>query len=77
MGAVGGLLGALFNSINTRITIYRMKYLLRRRRAWNYWRIFEAVLIVMVTTTSIYLAAMLLGTCVPVERDLSSIGPEV
>ena len=36
MGAVGGLMGALFNSLNTRITIYRMVYLHRRRRIWRY-----------------------------------------
>ena len=35
MGAVGGLLGALFNSINTQITIYRLKYLLRRSKFWR------------------------------------------
>lgn len=35
MGAVGGLLGALFNSINTQITIYRLKYLIRRKRLWR------------------------------------------
>ena len=30
MGAVGGLLGALFNSLNVNLTKYRMKYLQRR-----------------------------------------------
>ena len=35
MGVGGGLFGALFNSINARITEYRMKYLLRRHRLWR------------------------------------------
>ena len=30
MGAAGGLLGALFNSLNVNLTKYRMKYLHRR-----------------------------------------------
>jgi chloride channel 6 len=65
MGAVGGLLGALFNSINTQITIYRLKYLIRRRRVW---RMLEAVLIIICTTAAVSIAVMLLGTCVPVRN---------
>jgi chloride channel 6 len=66
MGAVGGLLGALFNSINTQITIYRLKYLIRRRRVW---RMVEAVLIIMCTTAAVSIAVTVLGTCVPVRND--------
>ena len=36
MGVVGGLLGALFNSLNITLSRYRMKYLHRRRRIWQY-----------------------------------------
>ena len=36
MGVVGGLLGALFNSLNISLSRYRLKYLHRRRRIWQY-----------------------------------------
>ena len=36
MGVVGGLLGALFNSLNITLSEYRMKYLHRRKRIWQY-----------------------------------------
>lgn len=36
MGVVGGLLGALFNSLNVSLARYRLKYLHRRRRIWQY-----------------------------------------
>lgn len=38
MGAVGGLLGALFNSLNINLTKYRMKYMSQRvnKRMWRY-----------------------------------------
>ena len=35
MGAIGGLLGALFNSLNITVYKYRMKYLHRRGRIWR------------------------------------------
>ena len=35
MGAVGGLLGALFNSLNINLSKYRMKHLFRRNRIWR------------------------------------------
>ena len=35
MGIVGGMLGALFNSLNIKLSEYRMKYLHRRRRIWQ------------------------------------------
>ncbi len=38
MGATGGLLGALFNSLNINLTKYRMKYFMKRKlsRIWRY-----------------------------------------
>lgn len=86
MGVVGGLLGALFNSLNVSLARYRLKYLHRRRRIWQYVplatftsenrvigpimlylckiRVIEAILIVIVTTASVFIVATFLGTCV-------------
>ena len=36
MGAIGGLLGALFNSLNITLYRYRMKYLHQRGKIWRY-----------------------------------------
>ncbi|XP_038061582.1 chloride transport protein 6-like [Patiria miniata] len=60
MGFVGGLLGALFNFLNTKLTIYRMKHLGSRRK---FVRVLEAILIVMVTASIAFGAAMTLGQC--------------
>ena len=91
MGAVGGLLGALFNSLNINLSKYRMRFLHRRGRIWKYvwwtlkiicslscainiyiYRVFEAVLIVMVTTASIFIAATFLGTCIRENASANS-----
>ncbi|XP_022085546.1 chloride transport protein 6-like isoform X2 [Acanthaster planci] len=60
MGFVGGLLGALFNFLNTKLTVYRMKHLGSRRK---FVRVVEALLIVMVTASVAFVAAMTLGKC--------------
>lgn len=35
MGAIGGLLGAWFNSLNKRLTIYRMKHVFKKSVAFK------------------------------------------
>ncbi|XP_033097754.1 chloride transport protein 6-like isoform X2 [Anneissia japonica] len=60
MGFVGGLLGALFNSLNKTLTRYRLRHVCQKK---VYVRILEAVLIAMVTTFVAFLAAMTLGVC--------------
>ncbi|XP_054762760.2 H(+)/Cl(-) exchange transporter 7-like [Lytechinus pictus] len=50
MGLVGGLLGALFNAINFRLTIFRMKYLYY---PWS--QVLEAMLVAAVTVTVSFL----------------------
>ncbi|CAH1773141.1 unnamed protein product [Owenia fusiformis] len=67
MGFIGGLLGALFNSLNTQLTKHRMKYVNNRHK---FVRILEALLVAMVTSMISFIAAMTLGEC----RKLSSTG---
>lgn len=45
MGLIGGLLGALFNFINQKLTIFRMRYI---KEAWK--RVLEAIVVAAVTT---------------------------
>ncbi|XP_064156322.1 H(+)/Cl(-) exchange transporter 6 [Anguilla rostrata] len=63
MGIVGGLLGALFNCINRRLSKYRMRNVHPKAR---FVRVLESLLVSMVTTLVIFLASMTLGEC----RDL-------
>eukprot|EP00039_Didymoeca_costata_P010778 m.145977 g.145977 ORF g.145977 m.145977 type:complete len:819 (-) comp14959_c0_seq7:1138-3594(-) len=59
MGAVGGLLGAVWNWCQLQITKYR-----RRRTKWNkYWMVTEACFISLVNTTIYFAVAMSFGTC--------------
>lgn len=44
LGCAGGLIGALFNSINHRLTIFRMKYINR-----PFLKVLEAVFIALIT----------------------------
>ncbi|XP_071945627.1 H(+)/Cl(-) exchange transporter 6-like [Antedon mediterranea] len=60
MGFVGGLLGALFNSLNKTLTRYRLRHVSSKK---IYVRIMEAVLIAMITTFVAFLAAVTLGQC--------------
>ncbi|XP_072047747.1 H(+)/Cl(-) exchange transporter 6-like [Amphiura filiformis] len=60
MGLGGGLLGALFNFINSHLTVYRYRHVNARPR---YVRVLESVLIAVVTTSIAFVAAMTLGEC--------------
>ncbi|XP_062567017.1 H(+)/Cl(-) exchange transporter 6-like [Saccostrea cucullata] len=65
MGLLGGVFGALFNTINLLLTKHRMKHVQKKHKGI---RILEAVLVAAVTTTVSFSAAMLLGQC----RDMPS-----
>ncbi|XP_065186325.1 H(+)/Cl(-) exchange transporter 6-like [Sycon ciliatum] len=62
IGAIGGLLGAAFNTLNTILTRYRMKHVQRKGKIV---KILEAILISMVTTTATFAALTMMGTCQP------------
>eukprot|EP00118_Oscarella_pearsei_P000384 m.4821 g.4821 ORF g.4821 m.4821 type:complete len:944 (+) comp11335_c0_seq1:104-2935(+) len=70
----GGLLGALFNFINTKLTIYRLKHLAKR-----HWivRFLEAVLIGVMTSVLTFGSTIGLGHCVEAnftrDYDISNV----
>eukprot|EP00731_Ephydatia_muelleri_P036262 Em0225g5a len=64
IGAGGGLLGALFNSLSKRITRHRMSYLQKRKGARVFWRVLEAVLVITTTTLLVFICGAALSTCV-------------
>lgn len=66
MGVVGGLLGALFNTINKCLAKYRIKHIHPKPR---FIRVLESLLVSMVTTLVIFSASMLVGECL----DLHSL----
>jgi CBS domain-containing protein len=67
MGAGGGLLGALFNEINKRITLYRMKHVRTKKQ-----KLAEAVLVATVATSFVFIFAMTLGQCRPLPHSTNS-----
>ncbi|XP_063965630.1 H(+)/Cl(-) exchange transporter 6-like [Lytechinus pictus] len=74
MGFVGGLLGALFNAINTFITVCRLQNPVMRRKAA---RVLEAILVATVTTLVAFLAAMTMGQCIQLPSTNSTSPAEI
>ncbi|ESO91263.1 hypothetical protein LOTGIDRAFT_228753 [Lottia gigantea] len=60
MGLVGGGLGAIFNTLNKSLSRHRLLHVQRKHKIF---RLLEAMLVAMVTTTLTFLAAMTLGEC--------------
>ncbi|KAL5491512.1 hypothetical protein EMCRGX_G016811 [Ephydatia muelleri] len=72
MGAIGGLLGALFNSLNTQVALWRTRFLIQRKFP-KVWRAVEALFIITATTLTAYLCSMFLGTCVPHVPEINPV----
>ncbi|XP_030745389.1 H(+)/Cl(-) exchange transporter 7 [Sitophilus oryzae] len=64
MGSIGGLLGALWNHINYKITVFRMRYI---RPRWL--KVIEACLVAIVTATLGFLLMFLINDCRPLGQD--------
>ncbi|KAH7944059.1 hypothetical protein HPB52_015102 [Rhipicephalus sanguineus] len=64
MGAIGGLLGALFNLVNFKLTVFRIRYLYRR---WI--RVLEAVAVAIVTASVGFLMIDISTDCRPHRDD--------
>ncbi|XP_053547441.1 H(+)/Cl(-) exchange transporter 6 [Bombina bombina] len=60
MGVVGGLLGATFNCLNKRLAKYRMRNVHPKPKLV---RVFEGLLVSLVTTVIVFVASMVLGEC--------------
>ena len=59
LGVMGGLLGALFNSLSFRLTLFRRKYLNRLKAC----RIIEAMIVSLVSTTISFSAVYFFSDC--------------
>ncbi|KAL7297589.1 hypothetical protein TKK_0009265 [Trichogramma kaykai] len=64
MGTIGGLLGALWNHINYKITSFRMKYV---RNKWV--KVFEAVCVAIMSATMGYMMIFYIDDCKTIGRD--------
>ncbi|XP_071130802.1 H(+)/Cl(-) exchange transporter 7-like isoform X1 [Mytilus edulis] len=66
MGIVGGLLGALFNHINCKLTIFRRKYITK-----VYLQVLEAVIVALCTGTAFYVCLYFDNDCQVMESSES------
>ncbi|KAJ8979965.1 hypothetical protein NQ317_013713 [Molorchus minor] len=64
MGAVGGLFGALWNHINYKITVFRMRYV---QRKWL--KVVEACIVAAVSATVGFLMMFTINDCKPLGLD--------
>ncbi|XP_026472921.1 H(+)/Cl(-) exchange transporter 7 isoform X2 [Ctenocephalides felis] len=64
MGSAGGLLGALWNHCNTRLTEFRKRYII-----WCWAKVLEAVLVAAIMATVACLMIMLIKDCRPLGQD--------
>ncbi|XP_063286772.1 H(+)/Cl(-) exchange transporter 7 isoform X2 [Pelobates fuscus] len=64
MGAIGGMIGALFNALNNCLTVFRIRYLHRR-----YLQVIEAMLVAAVTATVSFVMIYYSTDCQPLRED--------
>ncbi|XP_060522651.1 H(+)/Cl(-) exchange transporter 7 [Cylas formicarius] len=64
MGCIGGLLGALWNHINYKITVFRMRYVQAR-----WLKVIEACIVAAVSATLGFLMMFLINDCQPLGQD--------
>ncbi|GFN78522.1 chloride channel protein [Plakobranchus ocellatus] len=68
MGAIGGLLGALFNHINYKLTLFRMRFVQRR---WQ--RVIEVIMVAAYTAAFAYILIFFGHDCLPLVENRESI----
>ncbi|XP_052263703.1 H(+)/Cl(-) exchange transporter 7-like isoform X2 [Dreissena polymorpha] len=64
MGCIGGLLGALFIFINTKLTVFRIRYIHNR-----FAKVAEAVLVAILSGTISFLTILLYNDCQPMRAE--------
>ncbi|XP_059485794.1 H(+)/Cl(-) exchange transporter 7 [Neocloeon triangulifer] len=64
LGALGGVLGALFNFANLKLTLFRMKYITKR-----WMKVVEVLVVASVSATVAYTMIMLIDDCRPLGQD--------
>ncbi|XP_064629427.1 H(+)/Cl(-) exchange transporter 7-like isoform X2 [Lineus longissimus] len=64
MGVIGGLLGALFNFVNYKLSVFRIKCVYRK---WT--QIFEALLVGIMTAVLAFVLIYTVNTCQPLGKD--------
>lgn len=70
MGTIGGLLGALWNHINYKITCFRMKYL---RKKWL--KVLEVICFAVVSATMGFVMIYTINDCQPLDHNNSTDNP--
>ncbi|XP_019643781.1 PREDICTED: H(+)/Cl(-) exchange transporter 7-like [Branchiostoma belcheri] len=66
MGVAGGLFGALFNFVNHKICIFRMKYVYK-----PFMQVVEAMMVAIVTATLAFVSIYISRDCKPLGQDES------
>ncbi|CAL1536656.1 unnamed protein product [Lymnaea stagnalis] len=67
MGAIGGLLGALFNQLNLKLTMFRMRFV---QKKWQ--KVLETMMVAMYTAAFAYILIFYRNDCKPIEDDTES-----
>ena len=69
MGLIGGCLGGLFNALNAKLTLLRLRVL--KGRAWLRW--LEALAVVLLTSVASFVLPYLFGYCGPATENLEDV----
>jgi chloride channel 7 len=72
MGALGGLLGAFWNFINYKLSVFRMRYI---RMRWL--KVVEACMVAAISATLGFLMMFLLNDCKPLGQDPTKFPTQV
>ncbi|KAL4241084.1 H(+)/Cl(-) exchange transporter 7 [Mactra antiquata] len=67
MGVIGGLLGALFNHINYKLTIFRNRYI-----HYKFLRVVEAMIVAMISGVVSFLVIFIHNDCQPMRAEPTS-----
>ncbi|XP_041364629.1 H(+)/Cl(-) exchange transporter 7-like [Gigantopelta aegis] len=65
MGVIGGLLGALFNQINYKLTVFRMKYI---HNKWS--QVLEAMMVAAITAVVGFISIYFNNDCEPMRQNV-------